>query len=120
MSERQTSVQADKKGAKRCSLCGARLWLKDYASNSWSGPWHFNDCPEVPGGAELSARNIEAQMRYAEEKVVPKAQGARILRAIYTMLDSPTREVMLARRAAILEELQNYEEVRRCPGTAGY
>jgi len=111
MSERQTSVKADKKGAKRCSLCEARLWLKDHTTGSWSGPWHFADCPEVPGGEDLSAANIEHQMRWEMEKPVPKKQGQLILKAIYAMLDAPNREAMLARKAAILEELQKYEKM---------
>jgi len=106
MSERQTSVQAEKKGAKRCSLCNARLWLKDYTTGIWSGPWHFADCPEIPGGDDLAAANIEYQMRWEAEKPVPKEQGRRILKAIYAMLDSPNHEAMLQRKAAILEEIE--------------
>jgi len=111
MSERQTSVKAEKKGAKRCSLCEARLWLKDYTTGTWSGPWHFADCPEVPGGEDLSAANIEHQMRWELEKPVPKEQGRRILEAIKLMLSTPkTPEgkpspIFYQRKAAILEEI---------------
>ena len=105
MSERQGKVGRDRE-ARRCTLCGAKAWLKDHTTGQFSGPWHFADCPEVPGGEDLSALNIEARMRYEAEAAVPKEQGMRIMRAIYAMMASQSAEVMLARKAAIQEELK--------------
>ena len=102
---RQTKTGTSGKGAKPCSACGAKLWLKDYNTGQFSGPWHFLDCPSVPGGRELSIRNIDEKARWVEEKRVPREQGARILKAINLMLFSPSYEVMLERKAAILEEV---------------
>ena len=50
-------------------------------------------------------RNIDEKARWTEEKRVPREQGARILKAINLMLFSPSYEVMLERKAAILEEV---------------
>lgn len=106
MSRQKGRVDTDSgRSAKRCTLCGAKTWLFDEMTQTWKGPWHFQDCPEVPGGEEMSAANIEARMRWESEQPVPKAQGRRILKAIFLMLGSPNHEVMLQRKAAILEEI---------------
>jgi len=101
---RQTKVKSEK-SVKRCSLCGARMWQWDDMRQIWSGPWHFNWCSEVPGGDDKRAADIEHDMRYAEEKVVPREMGRRILKAIFTMLESPDRDTMLKTKAAIQERL---------------
>jgi len=93
------------RSAKHCTLCGAKTWLFDEMTQTWKGPWHFQDCPEVPGGEELAAANIEARIRWEAEKPVPKEQGRRIMIAIFMMLDSPSHEVMLQCKTAILEEI---------------
>ena len=97
--------------AKRCTACGARMWLKDYTTGQWSGPWHFQDCPSIPGGAELCVQNIEARAAWEKEKYVPKEQAWRILDAIMLMLDSPTHEIMMQRKAAIQAEIKNLKIV---------
>ena len=103
---RQTKTGTSGKGAKRCSACGARLWLKDYNTGQFSGPWHFRECPSVPGGSELDMRNLEEREKWQEEKTVPREQGGRILEAINLMMVSPSHQVMLERKAAILGELE--------------
>lgn len=102
---RQTKVKSEKE-AKRCSACGAKSWMWDAMMLRWSGPWHFQDCPSVPGGAELTVANIEERARWLEEKVVPKEQGKRILQAILLMMASPSDGTMLQRKVAIQEELK--------------
>ena len=107
MSRQKGRIDTDSgRGAKRCSLCGVKTWLFDEMTQTWRGPWHFADCPEVPGGEDLAAANLEERIRWELEKPVPKVQGRRILKAIFLMLDSPSREVMLQRKAAILEEIE--------------
>lgn len=101
---RQTKVKSEK-SAKHCSVCGAKTWQWDDMRQIWTGPWHFIECPEQPGNNELLIRNAEEQMRYAEEKVVPREMGRRILKAIFTMLESPDRDTMLKTKAAIQERL---------------
>ena len=91
---------------KECPACGAGSWLKDHNSGQFSGPWHFQDCPSVPGGAELTVANIEEKERWLNEKVVPKKQAARILEAVMLMMVSPSREIMLQRKAAIQGEIE--------------
>jgi len=93
MSERKARVFNGPAEKVKCSACGATL------------PWHFRDCPSVPGGRELSLRDIDDKAKWAEEKRVPKEQGVRILKAIMAMLDSPSHEIMLERKAAIQEEI---------------
>jgi hypothetical protein len=106
MSRQKGRIDTDSgRSAKRCTLCGAKTWLFDEMTQTWTGPWHFQDCPEVPGGEDLATANIAARIRWEAEKPVPKKQGRRILQAIYMMLDSPNHEVMLQRKAAILEEI---------------
>ena len=85
-------TQKDK--IKLCDSCGA------------THPWHFQDCPRVPGGEELYVRNLEEKHNWEKEKRVPREQGARILKAINLMLFSPNHEVMLERKAAIQEEVR--------------
>ena len=102
---RQVKAGEKSRSAKTCSACGAKMWLWDAMMLRWSGPWHFQDCPTVPGGEELSVRNIEDKMVRADEAVVPKKQGARIMKAIMLLIDSPSREVMLKRKAVIHEEI---------------
>ena len=101
---RQTTT-GNKEKRKVCSQCGATSWLRNQTTGEYSGPWHFTDCPSVPGGRELSIRNIDEKARWLEEKRVLREQGARILKAINLMLFSPSHEVMLERKAAILEEV---------------
>lgn len=95
--------------AKTCTACGARMWLKDYVTGNWSGPWHFQDCPSIPGGAELCVQNIEAKAAWDREKYVPKEQAIRIMSAIMLMFKSPTREIMMQRKTAIQAETKNLE-----------
>ena len=101
---RQTTV-GDKAKRKVCSQCGATSWLRNQTTGEYTGPWHFNDCPSIPGGAELNMHNIDEKARWEQEKRVPKEQGARILKAINLMLFSPNHEVMLERKAAIQGEI---------------
>ena len=101
---RQTTT-SNKEKRKVCSQCGATSWLRNQTTGEYSGPWHFTDCPSVPGGRELSIRNIDEKARWEQENRVPREQGARILKAINLMLFSPNHEVMLERKAAILEEV---------------
>lgn len=112
MSERQTSVK--KKPSKAdlvCSACGCHMWLWDEFQHCWHGEYHFQDCPTIPGGAELFVRNLEEKARWEAEPVVPREQGARILSTIKLMLDSPggkggkPGEIFLQRKQAILDEL---------------
>jgi len=103
---RQTKTSTEGRGAKLCTACGAKLWIWDAMMLRWSGPWHFQDCPSVPGGAELTVANIEERERWLNEKVVPKEQAARTLEAIMLMMVSPTREIMRQRKAAIQEEIK--------------
>ena len=49
--------------------------------------------------------NIDDQAKWEQEGRVPKEQGVRILKAIMAMLDSPSHEIMLERKAAIQEEI---------------
>ena len=103
---RQTKTSTEGKGAKVCTACGAKLWIWDAMMLRRSGPWHFQDCPSVPGGAELTVANIEERVRWLEEKRVSKEQGARIMVAIGKMLDKKkSRGEMLATKTAILEEV---------------
>ena len=108
---RQTKTGTSGKGAKRCSACGAKLWLKDYNTGQFSGPWHFQDCPSIPGGAELTVANIQERERRLDEKTVPREQGARILEAINLMISTPKTadgkpsKVFYERKAAIQEEV---------------
>jgi len=102
---RQTTT-GNKEKRKVCSQCGSTSWLRNQTTGEYSGPWHFTDCPSVPGGRELSIRNIDEKARWAEEKRVPREQGARILKAINLMLFSPSYEVMLERKAAIQGEVE--------------
>jgi len=115
---RQTKTGTSGKGAKRCSACGAKLWLKDYNTGQFSGPWHFQDCPSIPGGAELTVANIEEKERWLEEKVVLKEQGARILAAIMLMMTSPSHEIMLERKAAIQGEIKGMCKEKASVGEA--
>lgn len=101
---RQTKTSKDNE-TKRCSSCGAKTWLWDAMMLKLQGPWHFQDCPSVPGGAELSVANIEERERWLEEKTVPRKQGARILKAIELMMYSPGDKILYQRRAAILDEI---------------
>ena len=106
---RQTTT-GNKTKKKICSQCGATTWLKNQTTGEFSGPWHFLDCPSVPGGRELSLGNIDEKARWVEEKRVPREQGARILEAIKLMLSTPKTadgkpsKVFYERKAAILEE----------------
>ena len=103
---RQTKTRSER-STKVCSLCGARMWMWDDMMNRWSGPWHFNWCSEVAGGDDKRAADIEHDMRYAEEKVVPREQGARVLRAIGKMMDKKnTPEQMAKIKAAIQGEIK--------------
>ena len=104
---------------KRCTACGARMWLKDYTTGQWSGPWHFQDCPSIPGGAELTVQNIADKEAWNQEKFVPKKQGARIMEAIMLMLSSPSKEVMLQRKQAIQAEIENFEMTEKEQEKAG-
>ena len=101
---RQTKTGTSGKGATRCSACGAKSWLWDHTTQTWSGPWHFQDCPSQTGGAELTVANIQERERRLDEKTVPREQGMRILKAINLMMDSPSDVIMLERKAAIQEE----------------
>jgi len=104
---RQTKTNmTEGKGAKRCSACGAKLWMWDSMMLKWSGPWHFQECPSIPGGNELDLRNLEERERWQEEKAVPRKQAARILKAINLMMVSPNDEVMRQRKVAIQEEIR--------------
>jgi len=62
---RQTKPENSGKGAKRCSACGAKLWMWDSMMLKWSGPWHFQECPSIPSGNELDLRNLEERERKA-------------------------------------------------------
>ena len=107
---RQTTVGGKAK-RKICSQCGATTWLKNQTTGEFSGPWHFLDCPSVPGGAELNMRNIDDKAKWAEEKRVPREQGARILEAIKLMLSTPKTaggkpdKIFYERKAAIQGEV---------------
>lgn len=103
---RQTKTGNSGKGAKRCSACGAKLWLKDYNTGQFSGPWHFQDCPSIPGGAELTVANIQEREQRLDEKTVPREQGMRILRAINLIMASSSDKIMLERKAAIQGEIR--------------
>ena len=105
MSERKAKVSSTLGAKTRCSACGATTWLRNQTTGEFSGPWHFRDCPSVPGGTELSMHNIDDQAKWEQEGRVPKEQGVRILKAIMAMLDSPSHEIMLERKAAIQEEI---------------
>ena len=105
---RQTKTQSERT-VKRCSNCGARTWQWDHLLEKWNGPYHFQDCPTLPGNDELIARNLENRMRWEQEDYVPREKGRLVLKAIYTMLAAPSQEVMLARKAAILAELKKVE-----------
>ena len=83
----------DKLPKDKCDICGA------------THPWHFNDCRKIPGGEELYVRNLEEKYNWEKEKLVPREQGARILKAINLMMVSPSKEIMLERKRAILEEV---------------
>ena len=102
---KKDAIYKEGKGAKRCDTCGAKTWMFDDMQQQWKGPWHFRDCAVLPGNDELLIRDTEEQMRYAEEKIVPKEMGANILKAIYTMLDSSSHDIMMQRKAAILGEI---------------
>lgn len=93
----------------RCEVCGCITWHRCSLTGQFSGPWHFQDCPNVPGGAELQKQNEIDRLRWMGEPTVPKEQGRRVLRAILLMMASPTRAVMLERKAAILDELRALE-----------
>jgi len=103
---RQTKPENSGKGAKRCSACGAKLWMWDSMMLKWSGPWHFQECPSIPSGNELDLRNLEERERWQKEKAVPRKQAARILKAINLMMVSPNDEVMRQRKVAIQEEIR--------------
>lgn len=109
---RQTTVKTSGKGAKHCSLCGAKTWLFDAMQQVWSGPWHFNWCESRSGNKELANRNAIEELRYAEEKVVPREIGGRVLTALNLLLSTPKlpdgkpSPVYYIRKAAILEEIK--------------
>ena len=102
---RQTTTETSSKGAKRCTACGAKSWMWDAMMLKWSGAWHFQDCPSVPGGAEMSVSNIEDRAKWEEKKTVPREQGVRILKAIELMMRSPGDKILQQRRTAILDEI---------------
>ncbi len=108
---RQTKTE-NSGGRKECSACGAGLWLKDHTLGQFSGPWHFQECPSIPGGAELSVQNIADKEVWNQEEWVPRKIGGRILTAIKLMLSTrkdengkPTK-IYYDRKAAILEEIK--------------
>ena len=113
---RQTKTSGEGKGAKLCTACGAKTWMWDAMMLRWQGPYHFQDCPSVPGGAELTVANIEERERWLDEKVVPKEQASRILQSIFTMLSKPrvfkngrlteeSRKDLMKWKAAIQDEV---------------
>ena len=102
---RQTKTSTEGKGAKLCTACGAKSWIWDAMMLRWQGPYHFQDCPSVPGGAELTVANSEERIGWLEEKVVPKEQGGRILAAIHKMLKEKNDKYKAAMKGAIQEEI---------------
>lgn len=103
---RQTKTKSER-SVKRCSLCGIKTWQWDEQRCIWTGPWHTQDCPEVPGGEDLQAANVADRMRWAEEQYVPRDKGRLILKAIGKMLDKRnTPEQHEQYKAAILAELR--------------
>jgi len=102
---RQTKVGGSEKQRQRCEVCGCVTWHRCPLTGNYSGPWHFIDCPNVSGGAELRKLNALDRLRWMSEEYVPKKQGQRILQAILCMMKAPDHKAMLASKAVILEEL---------------
>ena len=106
MPREEVRTKASGKEAKRCDVCGCRTWLHDGMTGEFHGPYHFQECATVPGGAELAKLNALDRVRWQGEKPVPRAQGSRILKTIMLMMNAPSRAVMLETKAAILHELE--------------
>ena len=105
MSREEVRAGEKRRERERCEVCGCVKWHRCPLTGNYSGPWHFIDCPNVPGGAELRKLNALDRVRWESEECVPKKQGQRILQAILCMMKAPDHKAMLASKAVILEEL---------------
>lgn len=108
---RQTKTKSER-SAKRCPNCGCKTWGWDSMREMWLGPYHFQDCPTLPGNDELITRNLEDKIRWEQEDFVPRDKGWLILKAIRKMLDKRnTPEEHEQYKRAILAELRKVEAV---------
>jgi hypothetical protein len=94
-------VKKDKREAKKCESCGAKMWQKDHMTGLFNGPYHFIDCATLPGNTELMIRNLEDQAKWEEERFLPKKVCATIWEAIDAMMKAPSKEAMQAMKAEI-------------------